>query len=185
MVDFELPEGLGWTIGSTTINSIRKCDEPFGWVGADRREELAPGRVGSAEAKRRKELHSFWERVRKFRMPGQAPRASEAAAVRAVDAETRSAPCDLAFGGHAGYAEGRLQACRYHFPLDRRRYRMVIRSAGRGVRPSRPPPRGRVSLVHSRLEAAASDLPPSQLSKHVSWPAGEVESLWQRMIRRG
>ena len=135
MVDFELPEASAGRLGPLR-STAPKCDEPFGWVGADRLGELAPGRVGSAEAKRRRASFLLGA-CTQVPNAGRAPRASEAAAVRAVDAR-RGAHRAILPSRSCGIC-GAVAGVPLPLPLGQKT--MVIRSAGRGVRPSRPPPR--------------------------------------------
>ena len=96
LVDFELPEPLGWpAVREASTNDPHWCiAQPFAFVGEDAQ------RGPSAQAMRRQQMLQFWRDTGKFRLPtdpGGAP-----------DQPTR--PCQVSFGKSS--AEGSLSACR-------------------------------------------------------------------------
>ena len=96
LVDFELPEPLGWPVtrGQSTNDASWCMQQPFAFVQDDAR------RGPSAQAVRRRQMLDFWRSTGKFRLPtdpGGAP-------------DQPTLPCSLAFGG--GIAEGHLSDCR-------------------------------------------------------------------------
>ena len=101
VVDFELPEGLGWAARADGVgtNDVRHCvDDPFGWAKDD--EDAGDAAV----RRRRRQILAYYREARKFVLP--APRDPDGAAAAAD-----GAPCELAFGPPGADPAGAPRAC--------------------------------------------------------------------------
>ena len=154
VVDFELPQDIGWAAGAKPPPSVSMCADPFAWVQKDR----SAGE--HAEARRRKKLLSFWEGVGKFQLPAAPPEPNAAAVVVAAGAETprhaQSSPCALRFGGRASHVEGRVQACRYHFPQGTATPAALNKDCYAWCENTLSAAHAQVSLLHSRLPSCVT-----------------------------
>ena len=97
LVDYELPEPLGWpsSTGGPDTNDVRRCLlEPFAFVAADQRRGVR------AKELRRQQMHTFWKASAKFVLPTDPGAASSSQVF---------APCNLGFGHDGG--PGRVAQC--------------------------------------------------------------------------
>ena len=98
LVDFELPEPLGWpSVKGRRTNDARWClSQPFRFVRDDAK------RGSKAQTLRRLRMLQHWRYAQKFRLPTDPGGA----------ADQPTAPCDITFGSGADGGAGELSACR-------------------------------------------------------------------------
>lgn len=101
LVDFELPEPLGWPAPADKLqtNDVQWCfTQPFGFVKADAQRGVR------AQSLRRLQMLQYWRQTGKFRLPTQLN----------GTASQPTVPCDIAFGreGLNDGGAGELNACR-------------------------------------------------------------------------
>ena len=100
MVDFALPDGLGWDRlnASAPPPPVERCIHPFGFAKAD----AATG--AAAEQRRRQQLLRFWRGSGRFVQPSRP-------APHGHMRDAQAPPCELAFGTPGGDPAGAAGAC--------------------------------------------------------------------------